>query len=387
MNWFTTDGQGGGRSGGMRPGNDAMNGNAVMYDAGMILTLGGSVGYSERAAQATAALISLNRARASVRAIGDMAFARAYCSAVALPDGKVLVVGGQPFAETFTDTDAVLEAGASASLTGWHMSICCVHIYMSMLGSLACSAAVAVYEDCSRESFAVHSLATSGAAHAEIWDPDSEEFTTLAAMAVPRTYHSVAILLPDGRVFSGGGGLCGEKCPPEGANHLNAELFSPPYLFAADGAAAMRPKIEVSGTIVVNGADLEVMANEALRIVAIVRFGSSTHSVNTDQRRIELCGPAAGACRSPAGNLYTLKIPDDPGIATSGHWMVFGVNAAGVPSVSKTIKIGAPAGGADFRGTADTVTSGDGTAAPVTATETATPANPATPMPPGKTEA
>ena len=113
MNWFTTDGQGDRRSGGMRPGNDAMNGNAVMYDAGMILTLGGSVGYSERAAQATAALIALNGARASVRAIGDMAFARAYCNAVALPDGKVLVVGGQPFAETFTDTDAVLEAGCA----------------------------------------------------------------------------------------------------------------------------------------------------------------------------------------------------------------------------------------------------------------------------------
>ena len=219
-----------------------------------------------------------------------------------------------------------------------------------------CSLTVVVHKVCSLNILEpICCPATSGAAHAEIWDPETEEFTTLAAMAVPRTYHSVALLLPDGRVFSGGGGLCGEKCPPEGDNHLNAEIFSPPYLFAADGANAARPTIEVSDAIVVNGADLEVMANEALRIVAIVRFGSSTHSVNTDQRRIELCGPAAGACRSPAGNLYTLKIPGDPGIATSGHWMVFGVNAAGVPSVSKTIKIGAPAAGVDFRGIANTV--------------------------------
>jgi hypothetical protein len=45
---------------------------------------------------------------------------------------------------------------------------------------------------------------------AEIWDPVNETFTLLDAKHVNgRTYHSTGALLPDGRVVTGGGGLCG----------------------------------------------------------------------------------------------------------------------------------------------------------------------------------
>ena len=60
----------------------------------------------------------------------------------------------------------------------------------------------------------------------EIWNPATGKWTTLAPMAIPRTYHSVALLLPDARVFVGGGGLCGD-CT---TNHLDGEIFTPPYL-------------------------------------------------------------------------------------------------------------------------------------------------------------
>ena len=36
----------------------------------------------------------------------------------------------------------------------------------------------------------------------------------MAPMGAPRTYHSTAVLLSDGRVFSGGGGLCTQNDPP-----------------------------------------------------------------------------------------------------------------------------------------------------------------------------
>ncbi len=32
-------------------------------------------------------------------------------------------------------------------------------------------------------------------------------FKVMAAAAKPRTYHSISLLLPDARVFNGGGGL------------------------------------------------------------------------------------------------------------------------------------------------------------------------------------
>ena len=48
-----------------------------------------------------------------------------------------------------------------------------------------------------------------GVYNAERWDPATGQWTTLAAQAVTRQYHSTALLLPDGRVLSSGGGICG----------------------------------------------------------------------------------------------------------------------------------------------------------------------------------
>ena len=47
---------------------------------------------------------------------------------------------------------------------------------------------------------------------AELWSPVTQTYAPMAPIAVPRNYHSVAVMLPDGTVFSGGGGLCGNGC-------------------------------------------------------------------------------------------------------------------------------------------------------------------------------
>ena len=218
----------------------------------------------------------------------------------------------------------------------------------------------------------------------------------MAVGGAPRTYHSVAVLMKDGRVFSGGGGLCGgsDACD---VNHFDAQLFSPPYLFNADDSPAARPTITVSQDVAVNGDTVTVTGNMPLSMVSIIRFGSATHAVDSDQRRIELCGPTAGACGGAANDV---TIPADPGVAIAGNWMVFGLNAAGVPSVSTVLQIGAPVPAAAEMAAAtradpqvvaaeatpaDAVT-GDGTAAPVMEDFVATPANPDLPMPPGTQE-
>ena len=62
---------------------------------------------------------------------------------------------------------------------------------------------------------------------AEIWNPDTETWTTVASLQNGREYHSTALLLPDGRVLmAGGGGL-----PGRATDQKNAEIYSPPYLF------------------------------------------------------------------------------------------------------------------------------------------------------------
>ena len=66
-----------------------------------------------------------------------------------------------------------------------------------------------------RQEYAVIFTDTTPVLQPELWDPHTGKFTLMAPMATPRNYHSIAVLLPDGRVFSGGGGLCGGcSCVP-----------------------------------------------------------------------------------------------------------------------------------------------------------------------------
>ena len=73
--------------------------------------------------------------------------------------------------------------------------------------------------------------------------------------------------------------------------------------------------------------------NGAISSVALIRMGTATHTVDTDQRRIPLTPTSQGS------NNYRITIPSDAGVALPGYWMVFVSNSAGVPGVSKTLKI------------------------------------------------
>ena len=278
MNWFGATGTGTQSPAGARDGVDAMCGNAVMYDAvaGKILSAGGSPQYQDVAAIANARIITIGNAGspATVTTIPNMAYARSFANAVILPDGTTGIFGGQSFPRLFADSDAVLTP--------------------------------------------------------EIYDPATNTFKKMAPNSIPRVYHSVALLLLDGTVFSGGGGLCG-SCS---TNHFDAQIFSPPYLFNSDGSSAVRPVINTVSTASAKvGTKFTVTTNVAVTRFSLIRYGSATHALNTDQRRIPLRPTAT------RGTTYTLTVPNDAGIAIPGYWMVFALNAAGVPSVAKSIKI------------------------------------------------
>jgi galactose oxidase len=149
-------------------------------------------------------------------------------------------------------------------------------------------------------------------------------------MVTPRTYHSVAVLMPDATVWVGGGGLCA-GCS---TNHFDGQIFSPPYLFNADGSLAPRPVIRhVSSTSVRNGDDLIIATGAPIKNFALVRFSTATHSVNTDQRRIPLFPKLIGT------NVWRVEVPRSQGVALPGFWLLFAIDNNGVPSVAKTIKI------------------------------------------------
>lgn len=80
----------------------------------------------------------------------------------------------------------------------------------------------------------------------EIYNPEANTWMVGAIASVVRMYHSIALLLPDGRVISAGGNPppYGNQVPWEPPHHneeMRLEVYSPPYLFAGP-----RPVISAS---------------------------------------------------------------------------------------------------------------------------------------------
>jgi hypothetical protein len=104
----------------------------------------------------------------------------------------------------------------------------------------------------------------NGVYAAGLWNPATGRWRTLAAQRITRQYHSTALLLPDGRVLSAGGGICA-ACDAVGYLAKNAEVFTPPYLFKKDGSGtlASRPTITAAPGAVNYGAPLQISTPEA----------------------------------------------------------------------------------------------------------------------------
>ena len=239
-------------------------GSAVMYELGKILYVGGGRTTN------TAEIIDLNAASPTWQWTGSMAFARRNLNATVLPTGEVLVTGGSSH-PAFNDVTQAIRV-------------------------------------------------------AEMWNPASGVWTTMASNSVSRTYHSTSLLLPDGRVLHTGSGE-GADMPEE----RNAELYSPPYL--SHGA---RPTITDAPTLVGWGTTFSVQTPDAGNIakVSLIRLGSVTHAFDMNGRLLWL------SFSREAGSL-TIAAPANGSQAPPGHYMLFLVNQNGVPSVARIVKVSA----------------------------------------------
>jgi hypothetical protein len=169
----------------------------------------------------------------------------------------------------------------------------------------------------------------AGSVHAaEIWNPASGTWKTVASNSINRIYHSTAVLLPDARVLVAG---AGENFDPDtrtnDVDQFNAELYSPPYLFRGP-----RPTISSTQVNLAYGSSFTVGTPDAGAIakVTIVRLSSVTHSFDQNQRFMALTFQATSSG-------VTVNAPASPNLAPPGHYLLFLVNAAGVPSVGRFI--------------------------------------------------
>jgi hypothetical protein len=162
---------------------------------------------------------------------------------------------------------------------------------------------------------------------AEMWSPATYQFSRLASAVAPRLYHSTALLLPDGRVLVAGGGRFHDSADP--TDQFSAEIYSPPYLF--NGA---RPVISSAPSTLQYATNFTVTTPDAGQITsaALVRLGAVTHAFDQNQRYVPLTFQQA------TGGL-TVQSPSSANLAPPGYYMLFIVNANGVPSVASMIQI------------------------------------------------
>jgi hypothetical protein len=238
-------------------------GPSVMYNNGQIMIVGGGP------PTATAEIINLNDPVPAWSYTGSMANARRHANATLLPDGTVLVTGGTSGAAFDDNTHPVFPA--------------------------------------------------------ELWNPATGTWSTMASLSIYRGYHSVALLLPDGRVLSAGG-----QCSVSpGCNPNSAEIFSPPYLFAGS-----RPTITSAPANISGGQTFFVATPDAANITKVswIRLGAVTHSFNQEQRISFL------SFSQTTGGL-NVTAPPSANLAPPGFYMLFLVNGSGVPSVASNIQV------------------------------------------------
>jgi fibronectin type 3 domain-containing protein len=252
--------------------------SAVMYRPGKIMKAGtwadpDFVNSKAYAVDGGTAVIDMNAPTPTWRSTAPMNFGRAYQNLTLLPDGTVLASGGMNGSDGTDITKAVLPA--------------------------------------------------------EIWNPDTETWTTVASLSNGREYHSTALLLPDGRVLMAGGGRLPGRFGI--VDQSNAEIYSPPYLFK--GA---RPTITSSPPGASWGSSFDVTTPNPAQIahVSLIRSPSVTHAFDQNQR-FQFLNFTVGSGK------VTVQAPATANLAPPGDYMLYLVDTNGVPSFGNFIRLSA----------------------------------------------
>jgi galactose oxidase len=123
--------------------------------------------------------------------------------------------------------------------------------------------------------------------------------------------------------------------PARGTYEEHMEIYSPAYLFNPDGTLATRPSITgVPSTGIGYGAGFQVQTPDAATIASVVlmRPGAPTHSFDMEQRLVALSFTAGSGA-------LNVTAPPNSNIAPPGYYLLFLLNASGVPSVAQFVQL------------------------------------------------
>lgn len=218
---------------------------------------------------------------------------RRYGNLVLLPDGSVMVIGGS-------------DDYYGAPLTDFEEN---------------------------RSVFEVEYFVPGERSDSDFWRTDRR-----ARLAVPRRYHSTAILLLDGRVMVGGGNVSENynKQVLKESSFRDIEIITPDYY-----ENGPQPEFFIDNASVGYGDLIAITLREGTSVnnlskfAMFIRCASFTHAFGYDQRAVQLL---------PYGPLtptkYDVRIPNNSNIMPPGYYMLFIVSQSGVPSCGKMVMIG-----------------------------------------------
>ena len=136
-------------------------------------------------------------------------------------------------------------------------------------------------------------------------------------------------------MLSAGGGIC-DDCDTVGYLGKNAQIFTRRTCSRRTARASWRRVRSISSapSALPYGAAFQITTPNAasIRKAALLRLGAVTHSTNMEQRYVPLSFSAG------SGEL-TATFPQNANVAPPGVYMLFIIDAAGVPSVAKMVQV------------------------------------------------
>ena len=147
----------------------------------------------------------------------------------------------------------------------------------------------------------------------------------VAPITIQAAYHSSAILLPDATVLLSQDDMDSSAAA---AFQHKAQVYSPPYLFRGE-----QPVIMAAPATARYGESFQVSTNRGgMTGAVLVAPAATTHGNDMHQRVIKLPSQQLSAG-------LNVTIPASNALVPPGHYMLFVMDSAGIPSVAKFVKI------------------------------------------------